>query len=209
MKTSFFRFILSVLLCGVLTSVANAADMADLTSLLSKFDTYKAAFTQQSFEQGGEELQSLKGVMILQRPDHFYWESEAPFEQKLVSNGKSIWHFDADLEQVVIQEFSKQADQAPILVVLRDPQKLDKTYRLLKSEKKKGQRVFHLEAIDKKAVIRSVEIGFSESVLSSLVFVDHLQQKTAMQFTSPVINEKFEASTFEFILPDGVDVLYE
>ena len=194
----------------MIASTAQAETMDDLVGLLSKFQTYKAHFDQQSYDQSGEKLQTLQGTMILQKPDHFYWESEAPYEQKLVCNGKTIWHFDTDLDQVVIQDFAKQAEQAPILVVLRDPAKLAKSYTLLGAEKKKDSTlIFHLQAVDKKAALKTVDISFVKQTLSGLVFIDHLEQKTSIVFSSPELNAKFPASTFEFVLPEGVDVLYE
>lgn len=196
-------------LLSVFMPFASAAPMDELVALLSKFQAYHAQFAQQSFDQNGEELQSLTGVMKLQKPDHFYWESNEPYAQKLVSDGKTIWHYDADLEQVVIQEYAKQAEQAPILVVLRDPQSLAKAYKMAHVERKNANVQFFLKALDKNATLKTVELGFTDGVLSRLGFVDSLQQKTTIDFSAAVLNEKMDAGLFEFILPEGVDVLYE
>lgn len=183
--------------------------MDELIILLSKFETYKANFTQQTLDQSGEELQNLSGEMILQKPDHFYWVSNEPYAQKLISNGKNIWHYDADLEQVVIQEYAKQAEQAPILVILRDTKTLTKSFKVTKVDRKNNSVQFRLESIEKNPSLKAIELGFANGVLNRLGFTDNLQQKTFVDFSSPLLNQKIDTSVFEFILPDGVDVLYE
>ncbi len=207
MKSNSLKLLL--LLMALNICHVTAAPIDDLVNLLSKFQTYKASFAQKSYDQDGKVLQNLTGMMTLQKPDHFYWESNEPYAQKLVSNGKTIWHFDADLEQVVIQEYAKQAEQAPILVVLRDPHSLAKSFKVVNVERKDGKVQFRLEALEKNAALKTVELGFSHDVLNRLVFIDSLQQKTHIDFSAPVINEKIDSALFEFILPEGVDVLYE
>jgi outer membrane lipoprotein carrier protein len=203
-----------VVLLGVSVSMVYGAtdpdkNMNELIGLLDKFDTYKADFAQQTFDQSGEELQNLSGEMILQKPDHFYWVSNDPYAQKLVSNGKNIWHYDADLEQVVIQEYAKQARQAPILVILRDTKTLATSFKVAKVDRKNNTVQFRLESIEKNLALKAIELGFTDGVLHRLGFIDNLQQKTHVVFSSPLLNQKIDASVFEFILPDGVDVLYE
>jgi outer membrane lipoprotein carrier protein len=199
----------SLLIALFYSTLSFAAPMDDLVLLLGKFSSYKANFAQQSYDQNGKEVQNLTGLMQLKKPDHFYWESNEPYAQKLVSNGVTIWHYDADLEQVVIQEFAKQAKQAPVLVILRDTQSLKKSFSLLKNEEKANRSTFLLAATEKNAALKTMEISFLDGVLNRLVFVDNAQQKTVIQFSSPQINIAVNADLFEFILPEGVDVLYE
>lgn len=211
MRKKLIVTIIMVALTGIgwFPALAIASDMGELVSLLSDFKTYKAGFSQQSLDQKGKELQNLAGIIILQKPDHFYWESNDPNAQKLVSNGKTIWHYDVDLEQVVIQDYAKQAEQTPILVVLRDPETLAKSFKLAQVKHKNKQISFRLEALEKNASLKTVELGFENGVLNRLDFVDNLQQRTAIVFTSPQMNEKLDPALFEFALPDGADVLYE
>lgn len=203
--------ILFVLWASLSLPITHAANqpMDELIGLLSKFNTYKANFAQQTFDQEGEKLQSLSGEMVLQKPDHFYWVSNEPYAQKLISNGKSIWHYDADLEQVVIQEYAKQAEQAPILVILRDTKTLSKSFKVAKVVRNNNTIQFRLESIEKNPSLKAIELGFADGVLNRLGFIDNLQQKTNVDFSSPQLNQKVDASVFEFILPAGVDVLYE
>jgi len=185
------------------------ASMAELEVLLAKFSSFEGDFSQKSFDQNGQALQQLQGNMKLKKPDHFYWQSEDPNPQQLISNGITIWHYDADLEQVVIQEYSKQAKQAPILVILKDSQSLKASFTWVSKKTSKGVTVYSLQAIDKQSALKKVDIGFSEGLLKRLEFVDSLQQKTHIEFSNMQINRNIEASLFEFILPEGIDVLYE
>lgn len=187
---------------------AHAAPMDELVQLLS-FDAFKASFKQSTRDKQQAELQKLDGVMQLQKPDRFYWQSFDPYPQQLISNGKVIWHFDADLEQVVIQEYAKQAERAPMMLIFRDGDALAKTFKLVKTDNRQGLKVFELQAIDAAATIRKVELGFKGKQLQQLRFVDHLEQTTDVSFSDVLLNQLDPATKFEFIIPEGADVLYE
>lgn len=190
------------------TVTAHANSMDELVKLLS-FDAFKASFQQITRDKQQAELQKLDGVLQLQKPDRFFWQSVEPYPQQLISNGKVIWHFDADLEQVVIQEYAKQAERAPMMLVFRDGNALAKTFNLIKTQQRQGLKVFELEAKDAEASIRKVELGFKGEQLQQLRFVDHLQQTTDVNFSKVLLNQQSPASQFEFIIPEGADVLYE
>jgi outer membrane lipoprotein carrier protein len=203
------KLVVSALLFVASTAFATTTPMDELIALLTVLKTYQAEFSQYSYDQKGVELQHLEGEMVLHKPDNFYWESKDPFAQKLISNGRTIWHYDADLEQVVIQEYAKQAEQAPILVILRDAASLSQSYKVVDVKRKESIVTFHLAALEKNTALTAVELSFTESQLSQLGFTDNLQQKTVMMFSNIVMNEAVAAALFEFILPEGVDVLYE
>lgn len=199
----------SLLFGSLLVSGALYAGTTSLNKSLASFDGFQASFVQQTFDSQGQSVQSITGHITLQKPDRFFWQSDEPYAQQLVSNGQLIWHYDADLEQVVVQEYAEQLDKAPMLLVLRDASRLADSYRVTQQEAAQGRVRFVLQAIDSQSPLSRVELVFAGEQLVELQFVDQLQQKTLVQFAAIVINPVIDAALFDFQLPDGADVLYE
>ena len=184
--------------------------MQGLNDLLESFDNYQADFAQETRDQDGRVVQKMTGVIVLQKPDHFYWESDEPFAQKLIGNGQMIWHFDKDLEQVVVQQYSDQREQTPMLLMLEDSERLAQAFEVLeKAQKPQDEVHFRLRALDDSTGLRYLNIYFADGLLAGLHFVDQLDQATEVTFSNRRINLSIEASLFTFAIPEGVDVVYE
>lgn len=193
----------------VSSSWALADAFADLKTQLQAFNSYQATFEQKTFDEKGFPLQSLQGQLQLEKPAKFFWQSEEPFPQQLVCDGKTIWHFDEDLEQVVIQQYAEQAQQAPILVMLENVESLKKSFKITKVEDEKTRQRFHLQALNEKDALKTVQLGFENKQLVSLAFIDNLGQKTHIAFANVVLNQKADAGRFTFKIPDDADVLHQ
>ena len=75
-----------------------------LDALLQDISTLTADVTQLIVESDGGILEESEIRMQLKKPDGFYWETIAPFPELIVTNGKLLWNFQPDLEQVVIEK---------------------------------------------------------------------------------------------------------
>ena len=218
--TTLFSFSVVYAAGPTTTEKTKMNDFDNLTHLLAAFSTYQADFEQFTYDDSGFELQKLTGKIKLQKPNRFYWQSDEPYAQVLVSNGKIIWHYDQDLEQLVVQQYSEQKQQVPMLVILEDAAKLAQSFKWVKTttgnSEEKGEKrdedstvLFQLQSLDKNSPVTSIEFGFNNKQLSSMSFIDSMQQKTTIRFTKLQIDQAIAASTFEFIIPENVDVLYE
>lgn len=97
------RMLLPVLALTALTAHADEKDVARLTQLLETSKTLSANFSQLTLDGSGTQLQETTGNMTLQRPGLFYWHTNAPAEQTMVSDGKKVTLWDPDLEQATIK----------------------------------------------------------------------------------------------------------
>ena len=52
-----------------------------------------------------------------------------------------------------------------------------------------------------------MELAFSGRMLARMVFIDNLEQTTLVSLSDAVINEEIDSAHFEFIVPEGVDVV--
>src|SRR5690554_4942636 len=110
-------------------ALANAdEDAAFLRKNLDAMSTLQGKFSQSLFDEKGEKLEESTGSFALQRPGKFYWKTEAPFPQLLVSNNKTIWLYDPDLETVNERPFSNDLQQTPALLLSEDIDKLRQNF---------------------------------------------------------------------------------
>ena len=61
--------------------------------------------------------QTFKGVMKVERPGKFYWETTSPAKQTIVTSGKTVWIYDPDLQQAVRQTLDEQVANTPALLL--------------------------------------------------------------------------------------------
>ena len=79
--------LVSALAAASLSAHAGEQDVQRLTQLLEKSQTIDARFTQMTVGAGGSSLQQTAGQMTVKRPGLFYWHTDAPQEQVVVSDG--------------------------------------------------------------------------------------------------------------------------
>ena len=99
------RFVLGwMLLCCAWPLHAAAQDTA-LDRFLAGLGSWRAEFTQTTTDTRGRSRGAEQGRLIVQRPGRFRWETgpvrAAEPAQVMVADGRNLWFFDRDVEQVI------------------------------------------------------------------------------------------------------------
>ena len=123
--------LLPVLALTTLSAHADEKDVARLTQLLERSQTLSARFSQLTLDGSGTQLQEAAGEMSVQRPGLFYWHTDAPAEQLMVSDGKKVSLWDPDLEQVTIKTLDQRLTQTPALLLSGDVSKISQSLSLI------------------------------------------------------------------------------
>ena len=172
--------------------------------------SYRADFEQVVTSQFGEVLQTATGTMHLERPGRLRWHVDEPYPQLVVADGKYVWVYDPDLEQVTVQSFEETVQGTPMMF-LTDTTMLGENFRVrMKSAKEESDRRFALTPRDPEStsLFREITLTFSAAgPLVGLDIVDDLDQKTAMVFRHGEVDPVLESGLFEFEVPAGVDVI--
>lgn len=88
-----------------------------LQTLLNTIHTMQGHFTQQLYNGQGQLVRSSSGSIALQRPGRFRWQTDAPSQQLMVADGKSLWIYDRPLAQVTVQPVRKAAGSTPMMML--------------------------------------------------------------------------------------------
>lgn len=200
--------LVSALAFSAVSAHADSKDVARLTQLLEKSQTLTARFSQLTLDGTGTQLQETAGDMSLQRPGLFYWHTDAPQEQLMVSNGKKVSLWDPDLRQVTIKTLDQRLTQTPALLLSGDVSKISESFDI--SAKEAGGVIdFILKPKTKDTLFDSLRLSFRNGVINDMQLVDSVGQRTNILFSGVKANEPIPASKFVFDIPKGADVIQE
>jgi len=177
-----------------------------LEAFLSNAQSISARFKQKLVDQYGFALQESAGTLRMQRPGKFYWDYVLPYPQSIISNGKKIWMYDSELEQVNVQPYDQVLASSPINLLDKN-QKLDVEFKIQALPFAEKQHWLKLLPKNSESDFKEMVVGLSDGKIKTMRFVDNFNQTTQIEFEQLVVNPEFAQSQFEFVAPQGTDVL--
>lgn len=176
-----------------------------LQTKLNAISTMTADFNQ-VVKVKKRQVSRSSGTMALQRPGRFRWKTIDPMEQLIVADGKNMWVYDVDLEQVTVKKQEKGLGGTAALFLSGYNDSLAKDFEV--SEKDEGnQMVFDLKAKASKENFQRIKLIFTKNNLTALELYDQLGQITLVKLGQIKANEQLATKLFEFKPPKGVDVV--
>jgi outer membrane lipoprotein carrier protein len=197
-----------VLLTGLIASFSHAQSAVDaLSQQLVKQQKLEAKFVQYVLDASGSRLQETHGEMILWAPNQFWWQTQDPFAQLIVSNGQRLWIYDKDLEQVTVQPVDNRTTSTPALLLSGNGQDIDKEFVVEMAQTEDGLTLYRLIPKDPESLYQSLRLNFKNDQLLEMQIQDTLFQKTSLIFSDVVVNPMIDESIFQFVVPKGVDLV--
>jgi outer membrane lipoprotein carrier protein len=144
----------------------------------------------------------------MQRPNQFRWEYEQPYNQLIVADGKRVWVYDRDLEQVMVKSLDKTIGKTPAFLLSRSRQ-LGEDFFLNPLSAQEGKTRFELIPKDAQAQFDSIRISLRSNTLLGFELVDNLGQTTYITFGQLVINKNLDEGLFIFTPPAGIDIIQD
>jgi len=196
-------FLASALLAG--TALAGARD--DLKSFTTGLKGLDGQFSQQVFDAKGKLKESSSGRVALSAPRLFRWEYAKPYPQLIVADGKKVWVYDPDLQQVTVREQGSEEQNSPLSALI-DPARLDQQFNVKESGTADGLQWLTLTPKSEgEASFQSARLGFGKDGLSRMEVLDAVGQNTKISFTGWKRNPAFAATTFKYTPGKGVDIV--
>lgn len=189
-------------------NLAHADGVSSLRDFFNNTNTMRAQFSQVVNDKQGRKEQEVEGTMQLQRPNKFRWDYKKPYEQQIVSDGKQVFLFDTDLQQVTIRELSKALGSSPA-AMLAGGEAVEKSFTLKNAVRKDGLTWVLALPKDKDSGFDRVLLGFKDEQLRKMEMYDSFNHITHITFSDVERNPTLQASTFLFTAPKGADVVGE
>lgn len=151
------------------------------------------------------------GRFSFERPGRFRFDYLKPFVQTIVADGKTLWLYDADLNQVTERAQGPALGSTPAALLTSRPDlaALGKDFTLAEQPDADGLHWVLATPKAQDGQLASVRIGLQGDVLARLTIIDHFGQRSELRFSDFKLNTPLAAGTFRFVPPQGADVLRE
>ena len=194
------------LICGLIVSLSLNAANNPLDVFLDGLETFSAEFEQKLIDASGEVLEASRGSVLLRRPGMFSWSYREPYTQKIISDGKSLWVYEEDLEQVTISDASAAVEDTPALI-FSGRYRIDEHYVINELEDDAGLAWLELTPRNLESQYRALRLAFSGAELSGMILFDSLGQTLLISFENTRRNPELERELFRFTPADNIDVI--
>ena len=190
---------------AALTAVA-ADGVAQLRAFVDGARSAEGEFEQVVTAQSGRRPQEASGSFAYARPGRFHWEYDRPYRQVLIGDGKVLWSWDPDLNQVTVRAMGDALGATPAAILFGSGE-LDEGFVLTEGGKE-GELAW-VEARPRQADsgFESLRIGLQGGQLRRMEMRDNFGQTTLIRFTRLAPNPQLATDRFRFVPPSGADVI--
>lgn len=202
-------------IAGLLAALVLASAVQAQTPLdgyLEHLKTLRAEFSQVVTDSKGREVQNARGKLVIVRPGRFRWEltpasgagaNGSP--QLMVADGKNLWFYDRDLEQVSVKPASVlTATPASLLSGAGDVRAM---FTVSAAGKRDGLDWVKVVPKQSEADFREAQLGFTRGELKRMVLKDKLGQTVRLDFETSERNPPVADAEVKFIPPADADVI--
>lgn len=201
----------AALMLGASTIAAAQGANTALDRYLDGLSSWQADFSQSILDARGKRRESQSGKLIIERPGKFRWEVGAKGaglepEQLMVADGRNLWFYDRDLEQVTVKPIGLALTATPALL-LTGMTPIRETFEVIERGSRDGLAWVAVVPRSVDAEFREARLGFAGADLRRMELDDKLGQRTLLVFSSSRRNAKLPAETFSFTVPAGADLI--
>jgi outer membrane lipoprotein carrier protein len=203
-------------LMGLLASLAlvsAAQAQTPLDTYLTHLKTLRAEFAQTVTDGKGVEVQKAQGTLVIVRPGRFRWEltPDGSSPQLMVADGKNLWFYDRDLEQVSVKAATAALTATPAGLLSGDGN-IRELFTVAPAGRKDGFDWVLVTPRQSDADFREARLGFGtglrqEGELKRMVLKDKLGQTVRLEFFKSERNPPVAESEVKFTPPSGADVI--
>ena len=168
----------------------------------------QANFEQRVYDANNVLQELSKGILSIGMPSKFKLKYTKPFEQLYLADGKKLWFYDTDLEQVTVSKQKNILSHTPAMI-LSNPQNLDKYYQISLLSESASVAAFDLKPMDQNSQFENIRLGFVNGKLKHMELRDSFSRITFLEFSDMKKNPTFSKNEFVFTPPKGVDVIQQ
>ena len=176
-----------------------------LNNALGSLDNLTADFKQTVLDDDKNIVQQSSGKVAIQRPGKFSWIYTTPYEQQIIADGKELWVYDVDLDQVTVKPMASGLASAPIMILMRKNE-IAAEFKISEVGQRKFLYWVELEPKSQDMDYTNVYIGIEDDVVKAMELRDKFGQSTQIVFDNLRLDVVHNPKTFKFVPPPGVDV---
>ena len=164
-------------------------------------------------DKGLKVVRQTQGRFVFQRPGRFIWDTQKPYEQKLIADGKQLILWDKDLNQATFRPAGQSLAATPAAILFGETS-LDQHFDLLEGEDRLGMKWVSL-APKKSPNTKNgndlpytkISVGMVNGLPKALELIDGLGSVVLVTLDKIQLNVNLPANRFTFVPPAGAEVL--
>jgi len=190
-----------LLVCAPRLSVAASAQ-SQLQSFVDKVHSATGQFEQNRSGDGAGGQRAQSGTFAFQRPGKFRWQVTKPYAQLIVSDGRHVYQYDPDLDQVTERNASQAVGASPAALLFGSGS-LGDAFTVKDLPDRDGLQWLRATPKTADAGFAHVDIGFSGGLPARLELLDAFGQTTRIVLSQLKTNPEIPADQFQFVVPKG------
>ncbi|WP_114636641.1 outer membrane lipoprotein carrier protein LolA [Polynucleobacter necessarius] len=216
-----FAIITNILFSGIAFSQTESG-AEQLRQFVRNSKTAEGDFVQQQLrapkagepqDKGLKVIRQTQGHFVFQRPGRFIWETQKPYGQKLIADGKQLILWDKDLNQATFRPAGQALASTPAAILFGETS-LDQHFDLIEGDERLGMRWVSL--VPKKdsgaknqndLPYTKISIGMVNGLPKALELTDGLGGVVLATLDKIQLNVNLPANRFTFTPPAGAEVL--
>jgi outer membrane lipoprotein carrier protein len=176
-------------------------DKADLKQRIKQLTTFEASFSQKVVDSDGKEIMQGKGKVHLSHPSLIRWHAIEPDENLLVSDGKTLWVYNVDLEEATATSAKQAIDSTPFALLASADDALWRNYTVSKQAD-----AYVIAPVEQQGQVKQLSLYFKDQQFSRLIIEDLSKQTSEFTFIKAASNQTLDKKLFTFTLPEGVEL---
>ena len=205
-------FIISSFLLTIANASVVQAETATqkLQNFFSQVKSMKAEFNQSIVSESKPSIEKSSGVLQMERPGKFRWDYTFPYKQQIVADGKKLWIYDIEMEQVIVKPLDLVLGNTPAVLLSGNADIADRfdVEEIAESNsQQKGLYWMQLKPNQEESGFEKLLLAFMGNSLRTMELKDAFGQVTRINFSNMVINPSIDPAQFQFKVPEGIDVI--
>lgn len=189
--------------------LARASAIEQFKNFLTNTKSALGEFAQVQIKQEAEGKMRMGtpaiGTFLFSKPGKFIWTYKKPYEQVLQADGKTLYIYDKDLNQVTTKKLGSALGASPAAILFGSTD-IEKNFRLSENGTRDGMEWMEATPKDRENTFQRINIGMRNNVPVAMELHDAMGQLSLIKFTKFEKNPALKADTFKFIMPKGADL---
>jgi outer membrane lipoprotein carrier protein len=177
-----------------------------LRTFVAQVQSASGDFSQYTVGPQGQTKPAQRGRFLFMRPGRFKWDVIKPYEQQIVSNGREIYQFDPDLNQVTVRKVDQALGASPAAILFGSGS-LEQSFDVMALPDREALVWLRAKPKQADAGFVHVDLGFKEGIPHQIILLDAFGQTTHVELTALERNPGLSTSNFDFTPPKGADVV--
>lgn len=183
-----------------------ASAQEQLKAFVSTVTAATGSFSQYTVNNQGRTQPAQTGVFSFQRPGKFKWAVQKPYEQLVISDGRTVFQFDPDLAQVTERKVDAAIGTSPAAILFGSGS-LEQSFDVSALPSKDGVEWLRAKPRTADAGFSRVDIGMKDNLPVRVELLDSFGQTTRVDLSAIAANPSLPTKEFQFTAPKGVDVV--